>query len=256
MADYIFLCTTDNRNFVQLDITNPPLSISFNLDGIPVTIKLWLFGGPALTLEAHSEQPIEDVGRLADVIIHTLSGLYDSIGLSTGRALSVRLEGYSLVGTRTFAQFNMGLPSFADAINAAGLTPHDWISLSIASPHLRAALRDVRLAMQTPGEAAAHCFRAIERTRQSFSIEEGDRRRTWDTLQRSLNVDRSWLDTYTQHATAVRHGELVELPLLERNRCFEQAATVIIRYAAYLKNGRQKLSEVLFPILIVHFINA
>jgi hypothetical protein len=249
MPTYMFLCSTDSRETVKFDIKDPPLQFSIPLDNDTLTMKLWLFGAPSFTVEIVSNHDIVDVGRLADIISHTLAGLYDSVGLSMGRPLAVRLEGFSIVGSKTFGKFAVGNPAFLEAIQTAGLSTHDWVTLCVSSPHLRAGLRDIRLGMQTPGEAAVHCFRAIERIRQSFSSAAGDRKRTWGRLQDSLNINRSWLDTYTAHATAVRHGELVELGPEERNKCFAQAATVIIRFAVYVKGGRQPLSTTTFPPL-------
>ena len=65
----------------------------------------------------------------------------------------------------------------------------------------------------------------------------------------ALNVERSWLDSYTANATAVRHGELIELPVIDRNKCLSQAAEVVIRFTAYLKAGKTGLTVPQFPIL-------
>lgn len=249
MATYMFLCSSDSREFVNFDIAEPPLQISFPLDNDTITMKFWWFGSPSFTVEVISGNEVKDIGRLANIIGHTISGLYDSVGLSSGRPCSVKLEGFSTVGSKSFGKLTEGLPAFNDAIKAADLGTHEWVSLCVGSPEIRAGLRDIRLGMQTPGEAAVHCFRAIERIRQSFARGDGDRKKTWEQLQNSLNIHRSWLDTYTKHATAVRHGELVELALEERNKCFAQAAIVVIRFAAYLKSGRQALSVTTFPIL-------
>lgn len=214
-----------------------------------LTIRLFLFGSPSFTIEAACNIGGPDAGTVADIVSHVLAGLYDSVGLSEGLPCTVRLEGFSEPGSRRFAKLTQALPRFADMIHSAGLELNDWMALCVGSPQLRAALRDVRLGMQTPGEAAVHCFRAIERIRQAFSVKSSDRKATWDRLRRALNINRAWLDTYTAHATAVRHGELLELPLDERNRSFAQAATVVIRYAAYLKAGKNDLSSNLFPPL-------
>jgi hypothetical protein len=208
-----------------------------------------LFGAPSFVVEVVSNRDVADISRLADIVSHTLAGLYDSVGLSMGRPLAVKLEGFSTVGSKTFGKIVPGLPTFAEAIQLAGLTINDWVNLCVGNPQIRAGLRDIRLGMQTPGEAAVHCFRAIERIRQSFSNKGGDRKETWERLRDSLNINRSWLDTYTAHATAVRHGELVELGLEERNKCFAQAATVIIRFAAYVRDGRRALPTTPFPLL-------
>jgi hypothetical protein len=250
MPIYTLLCSSDNREFINFEVADPPLQITFPFDNNNLTMKLFWFGSPSFMVEVDSDQDVADIGRLADIVTHTLAGLYDAVGLSTGRPCAVRLEGISVAGSRIFAKFTLGLPNFSDAIMAAGLSLHDWISLCVGSPQLRAGLRDLRLGMQTPGEAAVHCFRAIERIRQSFITEDNNRKKTWDRLRESLNINRSWLDTYIAHATAVRHGELIELQLEDRNRCFAQAATVIIRYAAYLKGGKEVLSASVFPVLI------
>ena len=249
MPTYMFLCSANSREFVTLNVTHPPLQLAVPFDGKNLTIRLFFFGSPNFTVEVTSDEEIQDLGQVADILGHVLAGIYDSVGLSEGMPCSVRIEGVSVVGSRTFASITLALPSFRDEIKTAGLELHDWITLCVKNPQLRAALRDVRLGMQTPGEAAVHCFRAVERIRQAFSTKSGDRSKTWGRLREALNVQRDWLDTYTANATAVRHGELVELPLDERNRCFAQAATVVIRYAAYLKLGQSNLPIATFPSL-------
>jgi hypothetical protein len=249
MPSYIFLCTSERREFVRFDVLDPPLEFSVPLpNSDTLRIRLFLYGGSSFTVEATCGSS-PDISAIADIVRHVLAGLYDSAGLSEGVPSTIRLEGFSEAGSRKFAQLSQALPRFADTIRSAGLQLNDWMVLSVGSPQLRAALRDIRLAMQTPGEAAVHCFRAIERVRQAFSTSSGDRKATWDRLREALNVSRAWLDTYTAHATAVRHGELLELPLEERNRCFAQAATVVIRYAAYLKRGKNNLPSSTFPLL-------
>jgi len=250
VPSYVFLASCERREFVNFDVKNPPLEFSVPVaNNNTLTVRLFLFGSPSFTVEATCGDGGPDPGAVADIVSHVLAGLYDSVGLSEGLPCAVRLEGFSEPGSRRFAQLTQALPRFGDMIRSAGLELNDWIALCVGSPQLRAALRDMRLGMQTPGEAAVHCFRAIERIRQAFSVKGGDRKATWDRLRQALNVDRKWLDTYTAHATAVRHGELLELQLDERNKNFAQAATVVIRYAAYLKGGKNNLSSNSFPPL-------
>lgn len=238
-----------DRSTLSVDVANPPLEFNVPYNGHNLTMKLYLWGTRYFNVEIISELENDDIGALADLLSHVLSGLYDSMGLVTGQPQQIHIDGFCLVGTRSFAQMNLGIPSFGREVEAAGLNLQDWTSLVVGSPQLRAAIRDIRLAMQTPGEAAVHCFRSIERIRQAFSVKATDRKQTWSLLAEALNLRRSWLDTYTSHATAVRHGELVELNLEERNRCFAQAAQVVIRYAVYLKTGKLKLSAPKFPEL-------
>jgi hypothetical protein len=250
MPSYMFLCSSNNREVIRFNIANPPLQVNIPSEGNNLALKFFWFGSPSFNVEVTSDRDIDNFSQLADILSHTLAGLYDSIGLAQGTPLSIRIEGFSVVGSRTFAQISDGLPSFGEAITAAGLELNDWISLCIGSPQIRACLRDIRLGMQTPGEAAVHCFRAIERVRQTFSTQTGDRKKTWELLGEALNLQRSWLDTYTTHAIAVRHGEILELDLIERNKCFSQAATVVIRYAAFLKGNKTKLSTATFELLV------
>ena len=168
-------------------------------------------------------------------------------GLSEGVPLSIKLDGYQLVGSKTFAKFSLSLPRFGEAISQAGLNPHDWIMLALQSEPLTAALRDLRLAMQTSADVATHCYRAIERIRHAFSSGERDRRLSWVRLREARRLDRSWLDMYAEHATAVRHGELMALTIEERDKCLTQPATVAIRYAVYLKGGATVYHRWLFP---------
>ena len=219
------------------------------LNGMPLGVKVLMFGTPAFHLEVTSEEPLTDIQPVAEALGNAMSGLYDALGLAMGAPFSVKLDGYQLVGSNTFASFSLSLPRFGEAISQAGLNPHDWIALALQSNHLTAALRDLRVAMLTPTEAATHCYRAIERIRHAFSTGNRDRSRSWERLREALCLDRSWLDTYTDHATAVRHGELMGVTLDDRDRCLTQAATVAIRYAAYLKGGAQNLSPLAFPLL-------
>ncbi len=234
---------------VNLEVENPPIELIVPFDGQLLNVKIFMFGSQGFHLEVTSDELLTDIGRVAGTLGNAMSGFYDALGLSVGNPLTVRLDGYQLVGSRIFAKVSQSLPQFSEAIRQAGIKPHDWISLALQSEHLTAALRDIRLAMQTPNEAAIHCYRAIERVRHAFSHGERDRSIAWARLREALCLERSWLDTYASHATAVRHGELTSLTVEERNRCLTQAATVAIRYAAYLKGGNQNLSTVTFPLL-------
>jgi hypothetical protein len=250
MPSYMFLCSSNHREFINWNIADPPFQVNVPLEGNNLSLKFFWFGSPSFNVEVTSDRDIKNFGELSNILSHTLAGLYDSIGLAQGMPCSVRIEGFSIIGSRTFSQISDGLPGFGETIKAAGIELHDWVGLCIGSPQIRACLRDIRLGMQTPGEAAVHCFRAIERVRQAFSTQAADRKKTWELLGEALNLHRSWLDTYTTHATAVRHGELLELELGERNKCFAQAATVVIRYAAFLKDNKTKLSAPIFELLI------
>jgi hypothetical protein len=241
--------TTVHRHFVSIDVRDPPLRFAISTDGnVEVMASLYLFGGSAFNVEVESPRPQEDIGTLANLLMHAMSGLWDALGLSVGKAHTVTLEGFINLNTKESGQIITGLPTFSALIADAGLQIQDWISLSVSSPQIRAALRDIRLAMQTPGEAAVHCYRAIERIRQYFATNV-DRRRSWQVLADALNVERSWLDSYTANATAVRHGELLELNNALRDACINQAATVVVRFTAFKKGGDVNLADPQFPLL-------
>lgn len=212
-------------------------------------MRLYLFGSPYFNVEVTTETEGDNIAEIADIVAQVFSGVYDSMGLLTGHPQQVRVDGYSLVGTRTFAQFSFSLPNFEADMRNAGLVINDWMALSVGNPELMGALRDIRFAMMWPGEVAVHCYRAIERIRQRFSTGGGNKARLWEALALALDVQRSWLDIFNAHATALRHGELVSLEVDERNRCLTQAATVLIRYAAYVKGGRVPLTAPAFPLL-------
>jgi len=237
MGTYVFLFTTDYRRTVNLDVKNPPLRFSIPFDDQLLNASLFLYGTTAFNVEVASQREIDDVGRLADLLLHIMSGLYDALGLSVGGPLEVRIAGFWDLKSGKCGAVSFSLPSFSEEISAAGLGIHDWVSIVVSSPQLRAALRDIRLAMETPVDTAVHCYRAIERIRQFFAKSKG-RKESWESLAAALNVQRTWLDSYTSHATAVRHGELVSLQTKERDNCLSQAAVVAIRFAAYLKGGR------------------
>ena len=170
MSRFIFMFSSVHRHFVSLNIQNPPLQFEFvTAQGAHITARFHLFGGSAFDVEAFSDQDDEDPRRLADVLMHVMSGLYDAIGLSIGKPHQLTLEGFINLENGKSAQLIVDLPVFEKEIEAAGLNFHDWVSVCVGNPQLRAALRDIRLAMQTPGEVAVHCYRAIERIRQYFA---------------------------------------------------------------------------------------
>src|SRR6185437_2530733 len=216
MPTYVFQLTTDHRKTVNLDIKNPPLRFAVPLGQQMLQVSLFLYGTIAFNVEVVAQEHIADLGDLADVVLHVISGLYDALGLSVGGPLEVRIAGFWELDSSRCGAVSFSLPSFSDQIAAAGLGPQEWISIVVSSPQLRAALRDIRLAMETPGDMSVHCYRAIERIRQFFAKAQS-RRTSWQLLAESLNVNRSWLDSYTAHATAVRHGEIVSLGLAERD---------------------------------------
>jgi len=249
MAAYVFLFTTDHRRTVNLDVKDPPLRFSIPYDDQLLKASLLLYGTTAFNVEVACQREIEDIGRLADILIHTMSGLYDAIGLSVGGALEVRLAGFWNSNSGKCGAVSFSLPNFSEEIAAAGLGVQDWVSIAVSSPQLRAALRDIRIAMETPVDTAVHCYRAIERIRQVFSKSKG-RKESWELLATALNIHRTWLDSYTAHATAARHGELVSLKTSrERDDCLSQSAVVVIRFAAYLKGGSQNLGPPQFAQL-------
>jgi hypothetical protein len=249
MAHFVFLFSTIHRHFVSLNIDNPPLQFRFSPEpDVHATAKLYLFGGSAFNVEVISSLQDEDPAHLANALLHVMSGLFDALGLSFGRPHNITLEGFTNLETGQSAQLSFALPAFGQDIEAAGLRPQDWIGLCVGNPQLRAALRDIRLAMETPGEVPVHCYRAIERIRQYFA-RGNNRKRSWETLATALNVERRWLDSYTAHAIAVRHGEIVELKLAERDACLRQAAIVVIRFAAFLKQDGVNLTAPQFPLL-------
>jgi hypothetical protein len=250
MATYVLQFTTDHRKTVNFDVQNPPLRFNIMYEGMELTASLILYGTVAFNVEVTSQHDVGDLGKLGDVVQAVMAGLYDSVGLSIGAPLEVRLAGVWEVSTGRSGPFTVALPTFDSEIANAGLNTNDWISIGVNSPQLRAALQDIRLAMQTPGEVPAHCYRAIERIRQVFSAagEEG-RNPSWARLRTALNMEKSWLNSYRSHAEAARHGELVLLTREERDACLRQAATVVIRFAAYLKANGVNLSAPVFPLL-------
>lgn len=125
MPIYIFSFSTIGPQTVTLEVQNPPLELGLSFDGVWLSVKIFMYGSHAFHLEVTTEEPLVDIGRVAGGLSNAMSGLYDALGLATGNPLTLRLDGFQLVGTRTFGAFSQSLPHFGEAIRLAGLNPHD-----------------------------------------------------------------------------------------------------------------------------------
>lgn len=112
MPSYMFLFSTDNRQFIKFDVADPPLQFAFEISGIPVKASLYLYGSPSFQVLAEYEGTGMDVANLADALIHTMYGVYDSAGLAMGIAHTLRLEGICEVGKKFHGGFTYALPKF------------------------------------------------------------------------------------------------------------------------------------------------
>jgi hypothetical protein len=97
------------------------------------------------------------------------------------------------------------------------------------SPHMRRALRDVRLIWTTEGvDGVFYAFRVIEVVRQHY--EPSDRKGGWKMMHDALGTTEEHIKPLTDVAKEVRHGEEVVLDPGDWLRYSGIAFTVLSRF--------------------------
>jgi hypothetical protein len=113
---------------------------------------------------------------------------------------------------------------------------------------LKLALADLRLAMRYPTDTEQFAFRCIESVRQHF-VELTDEKQaaSWERLRTALRVDRAWIASIQDQATARRHGAVghAGLSTEEHGRIIETARKVVDRFCLFLLDASavQQLPE-------------
>jgi len=96
----------------------------------------------------------------------------------------------------------------------------------------RNALMDLRLAILEPALAPYFSYRAAESIRQYFVPDRGAKpRESWDAMHAALGTSRSEL--FEDPATAVRHGELMDIKNEQGTAYLQSASRILEAFIAY-----------------------
>lgn len=124
-----------------------------------------------------------------------------------------------------------------DALN------HDWSRL------LARAVRDINSAVRDAGDAAFHCYRAVESVKEFFHLtrfggDEDKRSLAWQETWQAIGVDRNILGDMKDAADMVRHGGSVPPNLQAAAKWIAAASLVVQRFAEFLANEVQVRSNI------------
>lgn len=106
--------------------------------------------------------------------------------------------------------------------------------------HLLArAVRDINSAVRDAGDAAFHCYRAVESVKEYFQItrfagDESKKDPAWQETWQALEIDKSILGDMKKSADKVRHGGTVAPNLQAQEKWIAAASLVVQRFAIFL----------------------
>jgi hypothetical protein len=120
----------------------------------------------------------------------------------------------------------------------------DWKIVIDALKHeypqlLARAVRDINSAVRDAGDAAFHCYRAVESVKEYFQVTRfaGDEKKkcpAWQETWQTLKLDKSILGDMKEAADTVRHGGTVAPNLQAQEKWIAAASLVVQRFADFL----------------------
>jgi hypothetical protein len=200
--------------------------------------------------------PIQDFATFSNEVVSVVQGLLDALGFHLATPLraevsSLVTQGNTLViRTLTWEELREA-PNSPPYVDGSTLQP--FFEATASNSFARHALADLRAALEYPDDTAFYAYRAIETVRQSFLAGDTDtdasRKKSWQALRDTLNVDRESLDQARALATPRRHGEAGTLWLSEvqRLQVLTLARVVVRSFIAQLSTADAVASAAIFP---------
>jgi hypothetical protein len=118
-----------------------------------------------------------------------------------------------------------------------------------SDPNIFLALSELRMSIRYPGQALHSCQRAIERIRNSISLNDNNTNRAWKVLRDSLQIERSYLDYICDASKPHRHGHLEYVDGATMTELKKRSWIVMDRFLEYKLRGSVALPLTGFPKL-------
>lgn len=214
-----------------------------SIDGHAPTLDLEISWGQVVAEVAlPAPMPVLD---MRNMVLEAVQQVVDGVGWEVGCAYQVEIS--AARGPGGSVVFDVVIPQLlaAERIDETRrLLP--WLLTEDCRP-LRRALADVRQAGMSPGDTPFYCFRAVESLAYFFGRNpaQGTPR-----LCAALRIDRAWLRaTLEIPAGAIRHGQVLPVSDLARERATSAAVAVLVRFITLRRRRLEQLPDAEFPIL-------
>lgn len=185
--------------------------------------------------------PPEDVATLRNEIVSLVQGCLD--GMAFHLAASLRVEVVSLVidGTH-LVHFTTQWPDLLEGPLRAQIPEGElqpFFQAALTEPLARAALADLRSAIEMPDDTSFLAYRALESVRQWFLAvgaedEENARKQSWAKMRSELGVGEKECRRLASLAAVRRHGGVQPPTASERLEALRFARQVVAQFVAYL----------------------
>lgn len=199
----------------------------------------------SVVLNTNSDSSLLTLKNYMEYLVRTL---IDAYGYLSGRGYDVEIT--SVVNPEgNYSVFGVGIPELENSQNDRPLSFQQLLTAMAKSQHLHRALADLREAIKSPVDTGFFCYRAVESIRQNFKREEEDDAKSWESLRKSLLIDRSWIDKIKKFADTARHGDTPYISGKDRILIMQHAWKVIDRFCLYVYRDFNDLSNNEFDLL-------
>jgi hypothetical protein len=236
------------RAYVGVSADGPggalPLEFQVNTGArIPARI---LMDSAQVVVAMAAPEPLDDLLTLKNGVQSVVSSLADVVGWQNGCGYTVELTSYASSDGQ--GVFGVQIPVLA--AKPRRIDTPTVFNLIMAGPdglYLRRALADLRWAILSPDDTPFFCYRSLEALRRHFP---GTARQARASMCTSLRVDDGWVvDCLQKPANEIRHGAVVPVTDLDRQRSLLAAREIIDRYMAWRISDGAGISAVDFPRL-------
>jgi len=118
-----------------------------------------------------------------------------------------------------------------------------------SDPNIFLALSELKMSLRYPTQTLHACQRAIERIRNSISLNDNNENRAWKALRDSLRIERSYLDYICNASKSHRHGHLEYVDGAIMTELRKRSWIVMDRFLEYKLRGSVALPLSDFPRL-------
>ena len=184
----------------------------------------------------HTEREVSDVATLKNEVESYVRLLVDLYGFIKVCGYDVEIT--SVVYPNGALQvFGVGgWDSLTKAVGKRPLPLGELIKVANKDQAFKEVIADLREAIRMPKDTGFFTYRAIEKIRQAFRKpgDGEDKRKSWERLRKSLNIEQSFIDEIKEVSEAQRHGEAVGMSWEERLDAMRRAWKVVDKYTEHI----------------------
>jgi hypothetical protein len=173
------------------------------------------------------------------------------IAFKLGRGLSVTLDRVIPPAGGEPQLINVHNPALAATVTVFdSISNFDGVDrIVVENPTLMRVLDDMIVGFTTTHYAAVNCAKVADGLKHLIAAPSSDEKTKWLQTQQTLNVDKAYLTLLTDASKDARHGKVSPASEAKIKEMIQRTWTLMNRYLAYQRNGRQKLSIDTYPLL-------